>query len=275
MSWPRGNSRVWRLSTAATTAAYVKISPSIADYDREIAGYAYAARALAPHEAPRLLAADPGLQAIMSSPLPGQVVRGLPLAPVALEQHVHELAGRVLRRWHDHSGAASAHDLQAFRRSMTDQADEAAACLESTTGHLNAAQSDLVRAVARELPRLATQLPLVCQHGDYSTRNWLWDPDRTLGGHGHGLIDFAMTKYGPAVEEFVWLRGAVWAERPDLKATYLAGYGRPLTQTEERFLLLLTARLGVSYLSSGLTKERADLVERGKLILTRMTSHFP
>ncbi|MGW2229526.1 aminoglycoside phosphotransferase family protein [Streptomyces formicae] len=272
VSWARGDSRVWRVP-AGGTAAFVKLSPSVTDYEREVTGYAYAARVLAPHEAPRLLAADPGLQAIMSSPLPGRVVRGLPLAP-AVERHVHHLAGNVLRRWHDHSDPAPPQDREAIRASMKAQASEAAACLESTGAHLDTAQRSLVRAVCGELPELAEGLAVVYRHGDYSTRNWLWDPQPDHGGHGHGLIDFAMSQHGIAVEEFVWLCGALWVPRPDLKAAYLAGYGRALSATEERVLRLLTTRLGVSYLHSGLAKHRPDLVERGKLILTRMAHEY-
>ncbi|MFC4951050.1 aminoglycoside phosphotransferase family protein [Pseudonocardia sp. GCM10023141] len=140
----------------------------------------------------------------------------------------------------------------------------------STAEHLNAEQRALVQAASWELPELAEQLPLVYQHGDYSTRNWLWDTD---SGH-HGLIDFAMARHGTAVEEFVWLCGAVWATRPDLKDAYLTGYGRPLSDTEERLLRLLTTRLAVSYLNSGLVKDRPDLVERGHLVLHRMTHEY-
>ncbi|MFD7283538.1 aminoglycoside phosphotransferase family protein [Streptomyces sp. NPDC059862] len=272
VSWDRGDSRVWRVP-APDGGAFVKLSPSAKDYEREIAGYAYAARVLTPYEAPRLLASDPHLQALMSSPLPGCVVRGLPLEP-DIERHVHELAGRVLRRWHDYSEPASPHDIEAVRVSMMGQADEAAACLDSAAVHLDDAQRALVRSVSEELPALAADLPVVYQHGDYSTRNWLWAPESDhRHGHGHGLIDFAMAKHGPAVEEFVWLCGAVWAVRPDLKAAYLAGYGRALSETEERFLRLLTTRLGVSYLNTGLTKERPYLIDRGKLILSRMRDY--
>ncbi|MBT2507004.1 aminoglycoside phosphotransferase family protein [Streptomyces sp. ISL-98] len=268
VSWPRGSSRVWRVA-AGPTAAFVKLSPTEIDYDREVLGYAYAARTLADHEAPRLLAADPGLKAIMSSPLPGKVVRGLPLEK-EVELRVHEDAGRLLRRWHDQSDPGSEQDRQDLRAAMREQAQEAAACLESTAEHLSAEQRTLVEAVSRELPELAEQLPLVYQHGDYSTRNWLWDAE---SGH-HGVIDFSMAHHGPAVEEFVWLCGAVWATRPDLKAAYFAGYGRPLSDTEERLLRLLTTRLGVSYLNSGLVKERVDLVERGHLVLDRMAHEY-
>ena len=174
----------------------------------------------------------------------------------------------MLRRWHEQSDPASEQDRRSARAAMLKQADEAATVLRSTAEQLTAEQRTLVEAAARELPELIEQLPLVYQHGDYSTRNWLWDAE---SGH-HGLIDFAMARHGTAVEEFVWLHGAVWGTRPDLRTAYLTGYGRPLSNTEERLLQLLTTRLGVSYLSTGLVEQQADLVERGHLILDRMTS---
>lgn len=265
VSWPRADSRVWRVF-AGPRVAFVKLSPTWTDYQREILGYDFTARALTVHEVPRLLAADPGLMAILSSPLPGRVVRGLPL-PLEVELRVHAFAGELLRRWHDRSTPATEQDRQAVRASFQDQAQEAASCIDTVGGRLSRGQRLLVEAAARELPDLAAQLPLVYRHGDYSTRNWLWDADSGR----HGLIDFAGARYGLAVEEFVWLCGAVWAIRPDLGNTYLAGYGRALSDVEDRLLRLLTTRLGVSYLNAGLTRGRSDLAGRGHLILDRMT----
>ncbi|KIF75594.1 aminoglycoside phosphotransferase [Streptomyces sp. 150FB] len=268
VSWPRDDSRVWRVAAGADVV-FLKLAPSTKDYEREILGYAYAARVLAPHEAPRLLASDPGLQAIMTSALPGRIVRDLPLRPEE-ERRVHELAGRLLRRWHDHSDPASGQDSEIIRAAFADQAQEAATCLEGTAAHLDDKQRAMVRCVVRELPQMAEGLPVVYQHGDYSTRNWLWSPE-----HGHGVIDFAMSRKGIAVEEFVWLCAAVWTPRPDLKAAYFAGYGRTLSDTEARTLRLLATRLGVSYLNTGLTTRNRVLVQRGHLALTRMTHEYP
>ncbi|MER6442911.1 aminoglycoside phosphotransferase family protein [Streptomyces sp. NPDC001185] len=266
VSWARDDSRVWHVA-AGIDEAFVKLSPTPEDYAREVRGYAYAQHALAAHEAPRLLAADPGLQAIMTSPLPGRVVRGLALEEQE-ERRVHELAGRLLYRWHSHSEPAPDQDRKHILASLADQAEEAAACLKSTAAYLDTAQRALIERVRDELPQLAEELPLVYRHGDYSTRNWLWHPE-----HGHGVIDFAMAAHGVAVEEFVWLCGAVWAPRPDLKDAYLAGYGRALSDAEQQALLLLTARLGVSYLNTGLAKREPMLVERGRLILDRMRDY--
>ncbi|WNV83041.1 aminoglycoside phosphotransferase family protein [Umezawaea sp. Da 62-37] len=187
-----------------------------------------------------------------------------------MELRAHEAAGRVLLRWHDRSVPASQQDREAVRVAMREKAREAASCLESTAALLGPEQRALVKAASQELPELAESLPLVYQHGDYSTRNWLWD---TESGR-HGLIDFAMAHHGVGVEEFVWLCGAIWASRPDLKAACLTGYGRRLTGTEERLLRLLTVRLAVSYLNTGLFKQRCDLVDRGRLVLGRMSHEY-
>src|SRR5690606_23215191 len=123
-----------------------------------------------------------------------------------------------------------------------------------------------VRKVSTELVGIAQNLPLAYRHGDYSPRNWLWD---AAAGH-HSIIDFEESAPGIAVEDLVWLHGAAWPDRPDLRRAFLTGYGRDLTQSEERALLLLTVRLGVSYLSTGLAKDDPVLVDRGHTVVGRM-----
>ncbi|MFJ5071642.1 aminoglycoside phosphotransferase family protein [Kitasatospora sp. NPDC088556] len=267
-SWPRSNSLVWHVR--GDWDAYVKISPNDLDFEREVAGYAYAEAHLTDQEAPRLLACDPHLRAILSSPLPGRVVRDLPLE-TSTELRLHEDAGRLLRRWHDASEPGTDADRAAVRSDMQDKAQEAAGCLEHVAAHLGADRLALVEAASKELADLAEQLPLVYRHGDYETRNWLFD--KATGQHG--LIDFSTAAHGIAASEFVWLFGALWPGRPDLREAYFTGYGRPLTLEEDRLLHLLTVRLGVSYLRNGLIKDRDDLVTRGHLVLDRMAAYRP
>ncbi|MFF9352335.1 aminoglycoside phosphotransferase family protein [Streptomyces sp. NPDC014734] len=268
-SWPRSTSLVWRVS-AGDRDAYVKISPSSLDFEREVTGYAFAAAHLSETEAPRMLACDPGLRAILSTVLPGRVVRGLALE-TSTELHLYEDAGRLLRRWHDASAPGTDADRAAVRCDMEAKAREAADCLQDVAPHLASDRAALVQAASTELPGLAERLLLVYRHGDYETRNWLYDED----SGGHGLIDFAMAAHGLAASEFVWLCGAVWSVRPELREAYFAGYGRPLTAEEGRLLHLLTVRLGVSYLRNGLVKGRDELVARGHLVLDRMAAHQP
>jgi hypothetical protein len=262
VSWPKAQSRVWRV-TAGPTTAYLKLSPTAADHRRELRGYRHAERVLAPGSAPRLLAADPGMLALLSSAQPGRVVRGLALGR-GEERRLHELAGRTLRRWHD--GAEPAPDRSAVRAAVARQATEAATCLERAATQLDTAERALVRCAADELPQLAEAAPVVYRHGDFGTRNWLWHaPSGRLG-----LIDFELADHGLVAEEYVWLHGALWLTRPDLAGAYFTGYGRPLSPVEERLLHLLTARLAVSYLTTGLTDGNPVLVTRGRLALHRL-----
>jgi Ser/Thr protein kinase RdoA (MazF antagonist) len=257
-SWERSDSRVWRLDADAA-AAYLKVSPSLAGYTLETNAYRHTAAALDPDQAPGLLAADPDLRAILTTALAGRVVRALPLIP-ATEVRVHELAGALLRRWHDYPEPAPPQARQALMSYMTGQAAEASACLDSLGDQLDDAERALVSDVARELPALAADLPLIYRHGDYSPRNWLWNAEaETLG-----VIDFEMADQGLAVQDMVWLYGAMWPTRPDLRTSFLTGYGSEPTAQEHRALLLLTARLAVSYLAAGLASHEPVLIDRGR-----------
>ncbi|KNE83325.1 aminoglycoside phosphotransferase family protein [Streptomyces xinghaiensis] len=264
VSWPRGDSRVWRLR-ADHGEVFVKLYPSIEKYEREVQGCEHATRALAADEAPRLLASDPDRPAVVLSALSGHVVRGLPLKQ-AEERHVHRLAGDLLRRWHATSESISGREHQRIMASVTAQAGEASVILERLGDQLSPAEQDLVHDAAHDLPDLARTLPLAYRHGDYSPRNWLWDQ---AAGH-HSLIDFEESAPGLAVEDLVWLCGAAWPTRPDLRDAFLTGYGRLLSSTEQRALVLLTTRLGVSYLSTGLTKTDTVLIDRGRTVLQHM-----
>lgn len=104
---------------------------------------------------------------VILSALPGRVVRGLPLEQ-AEEQQVHQLAGDLLRRWHDAPEPISDIEHQRIMASVTAQADEAATILDRLGDQLSPAEQDLVRDIARDLPGLAQALPLAYRHGDYS-----------------------------------------------------------------------------------------------------------
>ncbi|TDE26523.1 aminoglycoside phosphotransferase family protein [Actinomadura sp. 6K520] len=264
-SWPqRIESRVWRLE-AGTTAVYVKISPSPESHKRETDAYRHAAAALSREEAPRLIAADPALQAILVTALDGKVVRELPLT-ATVEAQVHELAGRLLRRWHDHAEPVSPQARKGVMASMDNQASEASACLDNLNRHLTGAERALVSEVARDLPALTADLPLVYLHGDFSPRNWVWNAKtQTLG-----LIDFEMAGHALAVQDMIWLSGAVWPTRSDLRKSFFTGYGRELTTKEHQALLLLTTRLAASYLAAGLANNDQVLIDRGRNALREL-----
>jgi Ser/Thr protein kinase RdoA (MazF antagonist) len=259
VSGPRENSLVWRLDSA-TTAAYVKISPGPQAFAREVHAYRHAATRLSADEAPRLLAADSDLLAIVTSPLPGVIVKDLPL-PAEQELQVHELAGRLLRRWHTLSPPATSASARAQAiASVTTRADQAAAHLAHAAHLLTDRQRTLVEQACRELPELAAALPLMFRHGDFAPRNWLWNADR----NALALLDFESSDDGIAVEDFVWLFATTWRTHPHLKQACLAGFGRDLSDAEHQALPLFTALAATSYLYAGITLHEPGLVAKAQ-----------
>lgn len=260
-SWPRSTSQVWRVDSG-TEAVYAKISPSKGAFERELRGYQHAATALPPHGAPKLIAYDRPRLAILTSGVAGSVVRGLPLAAV-VEARVHHLAGSLLQLWHTQPRPCPAGARHAVATSLSAQAAEATACLAATADLLTDAERALVSEAAHDLPALAASLELSYLHGDFSPRNWLWNPDtETLA-----LLDFEAADHALPVQDMIWLCGAVWPTRPELREAFLSGYGRELGADEERVLLLLTARLAVSYLTTGLSNGDQVLIDRGRTVL--------
>jgi LmbE family N-acetylglucosaminyl deacetylase/Ser/Thr protein kinase RdoA (MazF antagonist) len=259
VSWPRDNSMVWRIA-ADTTDAYVKISPNPQAFAREVHAYQHAAPQLDPDQAPRLLAADSDLLAILTSPLPGVIVKDQAL-PAAQELHAHELAGHLLGRWHTLSPPPpSASARQEAIASVATRADQAAANLEHTAHLLTERQRTLVEQACHDLPKLAEDLPLAYRHGDFAPRNWVWDADRrTLA-----LFDFEAADNGIAVEDLVWLFATTWPTHPHLKLACLTGYGRDFSDAERQALPLFTALAATSYLHAGITLHEPGLVTKAQ-----------
>jgi Ser/Thr protein kinase RdoA (MazF antagonist) len=263
VSWARDSRKVWRVH-AGSEVVYLKRSSTPDDHTRETRAYQHADR-FAPHEMPRVLASDPDLLLTLTTEVPGQIVRELRLT-TEIASRVHELAGRLLRRWHDVPEPPAPGTRHALAASIDAQATEAAAMLATPGGQFTDAARVLVRQVAEDLPRLVLDLPVVWLHGDYSTRNWLWDAPNG----SHGLIDFEKAGHGLAVADLVWLHGKIWPARPDLRDAFLSGYGRALTDIEQRVLRLLTARLAASYLTTGVTTGDPVLVDRGRVALAHL-----
>ncbi|WP_406300494.1 phosphotransferase (plasmid) [Embleya sp. NBC_00888] len=124
-------------------------------------------------------------------------VRRLPARGPTLDRDrdLHEQAGRLPRRRHDHGEPASEHDRAAERAAAAEEAEEASGCLGSTAGYLDDAQRALVRCVVDELPRLVEEVPVVYRHGDHATRNRLWDAAR----YRVGVIGRGRALRGPAL----------------------------------------------------------------------------
>ncbi len=268
-SWDRPDSQVWRVIGNTGGDVYVKISSNSAAHAREVAAYQHAAQVLGPGEAPVLVDSDPQLGVIVTTPLPGTAVRGTSL-DVEEEQQVHAAAGALLRRWHD-SASPEPADRDDVRVHLVRQAAEAARYRHDLIEYLTTEQHAVLQRAANELPGLAEMLPLAYRHGDYSPRNWLWHREREQ----HGLIDFEEAVHGAAVEDLVWLHGAVWPTRPDLQQAFLTGYDRALNAEEQHALHLITAKVAVSCLHTGLHTANQTLIDRGRTALDHLLADGP
>lgn len=260
VSWPRDNSQVWRVTTDAAQA-YVKISPTQQDFAREVHAYHHAATALGPDEAPRLLATEPDLRAILTTPVAGVITKNLALQ-IEQEVLVHELAGRLLGLWQAQQPSQiseSARD-EAIK-SVIARADEAAVQLERGAHLLTDIQRAIVEQACHELPHLAAMLPLAFKHGDFQPRNWMWDTDRST----LALLDFEKARYGIAIEDFMWLFATTWPVHPRLKTACLTGFGRSLNDAEHRALTLFTALAAMSYVNAGITLRDQELVSKAQV----------
>ncbi|ATM24600.1 hypothetical protein SMD44_p10101 (plasmid) [Streptomyces alboflavus] len=221
-SHPRANSLAWRLDLPGAVRFYLKVSPQAVMYERETLALRHAAPALGAGGAPQLRASSADHLALLLTAVPGRPLKQLTLPPVQ-EVRAHRRAGALLARLH------AAGDLTGPWRSEAEQALQAAADsadrhLQAAGDRLTSAEQKLVRDLAEQL-RMLPPLPLAYIHGDAWERNLMWSKTQQQAG----WIDFERARFAAAVQDFVLMACSTWADRPDLRAACLQGYGRDLT----------------------------------------------
>ncbi|CAM5504870.1 MULTISPECIES: phosphotransferase [Streptomyces] len=263
-SWTREESRVWRVHGAQGGTWYVKVHQNHRFHGREVRGL----RTWAPElgaAAPRLVAADETLRAVVLTAVPGRPLHGAVLAPDR-ERAVFQRIGELARRIHQSSPPQPA---PAGSGPAVDKADRH---LAGARSHLLPGDEEFVRALVRQAEDLPP-LEWVETHGDFQLRNILSTPDSAdetdVGEIFVAVIDLERSEPGPAVRDLVRLSDA-WAGRPDLFEAFLAGYGRSLTAAEESRLVIDAALDSVSGISYGVAHQEPELVERGRRTLTRL-----
>jgi ADP-ribose pyrophosphatase YjhB (NUDIX family) len=263
-SWARENSRVWRARGAHGGTWYVKVHQNQRFHHREVRGLRTWAQGLG-EAAPRLVAADETLRAVVLTAVPGRPLYGAVLAPER-ERAVFRRIGALARRIH-----------QAFPSRPAPAGDGPA--VAKADRHLAGAGSHLLpgdEEFVRELVRQAKDLPpleWVETHGDFQLRNILSTPDAASGLDDPevfvAVIDFERSEPGPAVRDLVRLSDA-WVGRPDLFEAFVSGYGRSLTAAEEARLVIDAALDSVSGIAYGAAHGDPELVERGRRTLARL-----
>jgi Ser/Thr protein kinase RdoA (MazF antagonist) len=259
-SWPRNGSNVWELISNTGDHFYLKQHSSPLFHAREVNAYRHWTAELGPGRTPVLLAADPDLRTMVVTALPGQQARDLPV-PAATEAEIHRQAGMLLRRLHD--AAPPASSLPTTSRVVT----RVEYHLGRSGRLLECVQARLIRDHAARLEEMAALIPGVPTHGDAQPRNFLWDAsDERLA-----LIDFERAEVAPAVRDLVRLEYGPWDGRPDLRASFLTGYGRTLTSTEEATLRSFAALDALSGLLWGTANNDQDVLARAHRTLARLS----
>ncbi|MFE7393246.1 phosphotransferase [Streptomyces sp. NPDC057582] len=255
-SWTRENSRVWRIRGAGGGTWYLKIHQNKKFHAREVTALRTWAGSLGA-AAPRLVAADTELRAVVVTALRGRPMHGVVLAPEQEREAFHRI-GALARRIHE---ASPPRPVPVGSGPAIGKADRH---LEAARSHLALGDEEFVHELVRQAEN---QLPLewVETHGDFQLRNILRDDtDGTVA-----VIDLERSEPGPAVRDLVRLSDA-WAGRPDLYGSFLAGYGRSLTSAEEARLVIDMALDAVSGIQFGAAHGDPELVERGHRTLARL-----
>jgi Ser/Thr protein kinase RdoA (MazF antagonist) len=224
LSWPYEGSEVYRIRDEDGTEHILKRLINDTFYARETAGYAWAS-ALGPESAPRLEAADPHLRVVVTTFLPGVLLKEAYLDP-ARSAKAYRQIGEVLRRLHD--SAAPVGDSDVIDR-LVAQTDTH---LERVGAELDAAQHDRIYRAAQQLATAAASMPAVPTHGDFWPRNLLIDMDSGKVA----VIDFERAALAPAVRDLVRLETGVFARSLAARDAFFAGYGRDLAPVETRAL---------------------------------------
>jgi Ser/Thr protein kinase RdoA (MazF antagonist) len=263
-SWQREGSAVWEIADPAGGSWFVKRHSSERFHQREVSAYRHWTAALGPGRAPDLAAADSQILAIVISGLPGQIAVNMRLAADD-EREMHRQAGELLHRLHN---AAMPVPTDPGLRQGVQRVEEH---LSRAITLLTSSEIALVRRCTAELPSLAPELPAVPTHGDAQLRNWLWDQaTRQLA-----MIDFERAETGPAVRDLVRLEYGPWDQRPDLRASFLDGYGRALTHAEKEALPRLAALDALSGLQWGTANGDREVADRARRTFARLRVRSP
>ncbi|MFF0476478.1 NUDIX domain-containing protein [Streptomyces sp. NPDC004284] len=255
VSWAREESRVWQARGAGGGTWYVKIHQNDRFHRREVT----ALREWVPGlggGGPRLVAADPGLLAVVVTAVEGRPLHGAVL-PGVEERAVFRSLGVLAARIH-----ASALPPPPPTPTITraDRYGKVDRHLEAARPHLAPGDEEHVRAVVEQARRLEP-LPLVVTHGDFQIRNILRAADGSLR-----IVDFERSEPQPVVRDLVRLLDR-FDGREDLCRAFFDGYGRPFTALERAHLATEAVLDAVSGIGYGAAHGDPELVERGRRTL--------
>lgn len=222
----------------AGNPGYLKIHESPGHWRNEVHAYRTWTAAFGNH-APRLLAVrnEPPLAIVMSE-VPGNIAEHADLSP-AQEKALWRAAGAALVSLHTlergkHFGPSTEDDAPAqkvFRNAedymthkIIEQREQASALNLLTDDELA-----VTKAALDLIPAFEGEQPVPC-HRDYGPANWLIDSHKQWTG----VIDFEFAYWDVRVADFSRYPDWTWLHRPELIEAFFDGYGRALSDREQR-----------------------------------------
>ncbi|MGW9205692.1 phosphotransferase [Embleya sp. NPDC055664] len=221
-------------------------------FTQEVRAYMTWARHLA-HHAPRLVAHDEASHTLLLTALPG--TRGDVLASGSRDlRQAYEAAGATLRVLHD----STAFDAKGMLGSMLAGRLEGWIDRAAGLALLTSAEARHLRVIATELA--TSEISGAVCHLDYQPRNWLL-------GEVFRVLDFEHMRPDARIRDFARLEFRQWAATPRLRLAFFEGYGRQLTEPEQRLLNRFGAIEAATALVRGHEEADHTLSARGRAIL--------
>ncbi|WP_243762148.1 phosphotransferase [Streptomyces sp. Tu 3180] len=254
VSWTHTESRVWRAHNTEGGTWYVKIHQNDRFHQREVRalrGWVFHLGAAAP----RLVAADKSLRAVVLTAVGGRSLYGA-VHPLGQQRRIFHRIGQLAATIHSSTPPRPADGTLPLGKLERH--------LDGARPYLAPKDEEFIRATAERVSALPA-LEAVPTHGDFQPRNLRWDE----AADALYVIDFERSEEGPAVRDFIRLSDA-WHGRPDLLKAVMDGYGRPFTTAEEAQLTILSVLDAVSGISYGAAHGDPELVERGRRTLARL-----
>lgn len=256
-SWEHRMSSVLRLRDTGGRTWFLKRHGDRDRYDRELNAYREWAPALG-DSAPRLRAFDDPLDAIIISAVPGEPAPwpGQGTESPA-EQEIQRQAGMILRRLHEAQPPVPCHGFGAAKVKEFDQFAPLAGNL------LTRCELAAARAAVAALDGTPCDGLVPC-HRDYTPRNWLVNDGVVR------IVDFEWARLDTGISDLGRLELGIWADRPDLKQAFLAGYGLRLSDTDRVLLRGCAVVTALWLIAYSLQTRRPAFAEANRDALLRL-----
>jgi Ser/Thr protein kinase RdoA (MazF antagonist) len=226
-SWAHGESTVVEVRAGDGEPWIVKQVRDPDAFQQEVRALRRWAPKLGDGMAPRLLAAVADRSVMVMNRLPGEA------GAASTAAHFRQ-AGRLVRRLHEAEQATADSDYPGRASYNVDR------WVSQVPGVVNAMDLDFVRGEIKQME----SMPAVHNgpiHNDNQPRNWLIDSVGTVR-----IIDFGKAKRDVQLRDFERMQHEEWQGRPDLREAFFDGYGRALSDSEQRMLSCIGAVAAVT-----------------------------